>query len=350
MYRWLAVATVALALATTVFLASHRGGAGGPETPPARLLEHGGIPVVRLSGAPREKGRALGRALADRIREELSRSFLDGLREFTITSGEKLRGFLPDGYREQVQGVAEGAGITFDEALFLDTRFELAAHHLADAKGLPIEGAAGQGPTAAALFPAGAEKDLLVVVHEDLDPPLVLVARPGMTGGFLGISGNVAAAMRPIAEETPPPLHGLVWTLLLRRLLEAPPSGAYAAPEDVTGPISVAMSLSDGSAGTLNLAVFGAAWYAAGGLVSPTTDERPLPQGKAVPQVEREPADRERRAAEARGLLSGPPPEGRTLVILGPKEAVFEGAFGRRSAPLGAETAPPGPPGIAPGR
>jgi hypothetical protein len=309
MYRWFSFAIVLAAVLLTAYWALRGGGSGAAEAH-CHVEERGGVTVVRLSGAPRAKGRALGAALAVRIREELRRALpLDpGTRDFVVhTAGERLAPFLPPGYRDEIEGIAEGAGISFFEALFLNTRFELAAHHLAGGDGdLPTEGAVGPGPTAGCLFAAGAERSLVLVVHEDTDPKLQLLARPGMVGGFLGVRGNVAAAMRPMRSETPPGLHGLVWTLLLRRLLEAPGS----VPE-TTGGVSVAMALPDGGAGTLNVAVAGASWYAAGGTSSLTTDEA---VGERT--ARREPAEGARILAAATGLLDGPPPRGRVLVGL----------------------------------
>lgn len=321
MYRWLAFAVIGLALLATAYWALHGGGGGAEEAPfsGARVEEREGITVVHLAGPPRSKGRALGEALQGRIRAELQRALPadPGLKEFVVgMCGERLLAFLPEDYREEIEGIAEGAGIAFDEALFLNTRYELAAHAIAREEGeLAGEGAVGPGPEAGRLFADGAVRDLVVVIHEDKDPPLALLARPGMAGGFLGVAGNVAAALKPMRSETPPDLGGLVWTLLLRRLLEAPPRGGESLPE-VTGGVSVAMALPDGAAGTLNLAVFGATWYAAGGRHSLTTDESVGKPGTGIASAERGPAERERILGEAARLLGGPPPPGRTLVGL----------------------------------
>lgn len=315
MYRWLAVAVVGLAVTATAFW-SLRGGGRGAAAGSCRVEEHGGITVVRVSGPPREKGRALGAALRPRIRGELERALPEdpGVRDFVLRSaGERLQGFLPGGYREEIEGIAEGAQISFEEALLLDTRYELAAHHLAREEGdLAGEGAVGPGPEAGRLFLTENVSDLVVVIHEDRVPPLALLARPGMTGGFFGVAGNVAAVARPASSETPPDLGGLVWTLLLRRLVEGP-RDPY--PE-ATGRMSVAIAFPDGTVGTLSLAVSGATWHADG------------PDGPA---------------GEAPLILGDPPPPGRTLVSLrsgGGLTLVVAGSAGRREFRLG----PPAPP------
>jgi len=334
MHRWLAVAVVLLALLATGYWAS-RGGAGGAEAPFCRLEEHGGITVVFVSGTPRGKGRAIGAALKARIRTELDRALPEdpGLRDFVVrTAGERLGRFVPPRCREEIEGIAEGAGILFGEALFLDTRYELAAHRLAREEGdLAGEAAVGPGPEAGRLFPDGVEEDLVVVVHEDTEPPLALLARPGMAGGFLGVKGNIAAAARPMPSETPPDLGGLVWTLLLRRLLEAQ---ALEDPPDVTGPLSVAMALPDGSAVTLALAVSGTTRYAAGGGHSITED---APPSAGATAAGRDPAERASLAGRAARLLADPPPPGRTLVGLRAGHGlwlVVVGPGGRRESRL----------------
>jgi len=63
--------------------------------------------VVRLSGPPREKGRALGAALKARIREEIDRALPEdaGVKDFVLrTGGEKLGRFLPAPYRRGDRG------------------------------------------------------------------------------------------------------------------------------------------------------------------------------------------------------------------------------------------------------
>lgn len=341
MYRWAAVLVVLTAVLVTAFWSFKRGGSGGEEVAGARVVARDGVTIVRVAGSPRDKGRALGRALRERIRDELKRALPaeEGVADFAVkTCGERLAPFLPPALREEVEGLAEGAGISFHEALFLDTRYEIAAFGLArSAADLPSEGAAGPGPEAACILPTAAAEGLVVVVHEDEDPPLVLVARPGMTGGFLGTRGDVAGAMRPIRADVPPPLHGLVWTLVFRHLLE---KGPDLLPNDTTGPLSVALALPGGRAATLNLSVAGAAMRDAEGRSAVTTDE-PVEarQPGKLPHLRRVPAEEARIAAEAARVLGGGPPPGSVRVRLrggASGTLVLEGAEGTRTIPLAA--------------
>lgn len=339
MYRWLAVLVVALGVLSTFLWGSKRGGSGGLGAPDAALEEREGVLLVRVSGPPAAKGQRLGEALAGRIREEVTRSLPEdpGVREFALaTCGEKLSQYLPAHVRAEIEGVARGAGIRFEEALFLDTRFEIAAFGLAGPSAdLPAEGAVGPGPEAACLLPLEASRGLVVVIHEDLDPPLVLVTRPGMTGALLGARGDVAAVMRPVRDEATPPLTGLVWTLLFRRVLEEAPE---EPKEPGTGPLSIAMTLPGGTAATLSLGVAGAAWYRGSGPHSLTTDEPAVARRAATTaRLERDGATAARVAEGAAALLGGPPPGGMARVSLrggGSAVLVIDGPDGRRTIPL----------------
>jgi hypothetical protein len=120
--------------------------------------------------------------------------------------------------------------------------------------------------------------------------------------------------MRPITSDTAPPLKGLVWTLLLRRMLERPPEGRFDPPAEMTGPVSVAMALPGGNAGTFNLALWGASWYPADGPHTTTTDEVVGTRAGGMLLGRREPDVSTRIAADAARLLQGPPPAGTAIL------------------------------------
>lgn len=255
-----------------------------PPAPPveASLELADGITVLRLSGPPRAKGHAHGTALKDRIRSELERVRPKdpGVRRVAIdTCGARLLPFVPEDLRAELEGLAEGAGITVAEALFLNTRFELAAFRLARGlrpADLAGEAAVGPGPEVCRRFATerviGESAALVVVVHEDRDPPLVLVGLPGMIGGLAGLRGDVAGALCPEPGQVSPVLNGLVWPLLLRRLLEHPPGPGAALPSKATLAASVPLRTPDGRVGTLHVTPSGAEWYA-GGTFAATLEE-----------------------------------------------------------------------------
>ena len=247
---------------------------GTPATAGARLQMTDGIAVLHLSGPPRAKGHAHGVALADRIRSELERvrPSEPGLRAVAVdTCGARLLPFVPREMRAELEGLADGAGITVAEALYLNTRFELASYRLAGGDLRPADlagvAAVGPGPEVCRRFATdrllGAPARLMVVmVHEDRDPPLVLVGLPGMIGGFAGLRGEVAGALCPAPGQVSPVLNGLVWPLLLRRLLEQPPGPGGALPAKATLAASIPLRTTGGRVGTLNVTPSGAEWYA----------------------------------------------------------------------------------------
>ena len=267
----LLVVLVALAIHLRLAKPDPDGPSGAPPAG-ARLETEDGIAVLRLAGPPRAKGRAHGVAMADRIRRELERvrPADPGLREVAIeTCGDRLLPFVPTALRAELEGLAEGAGITLAEAFFLNARFELASFLLAEGDLRPAdllgEAAVGPGPEVRRRFATGRLVDgpttLVVTVHEDRDPPLVLVGLPGMIGGFAGLRGEIAGALCPVAGQVSPVLNGLVWPLLLRCLLEEPPAPGGALPAKATLGASIPLRAAGDRVGTLNVTPAGAAWY-----------------------------------------------------------------------------------------
>lgn len=322
------------------------GGGAGPGYEGARLSTSAeGIEVLRLAGPPRVKGRAHGEALAGRIREELDRARPadPGTAAFAIdTCGAMILPLLPEALREEIEGVAEGAGISVAEALFLNTRYELAAFNLVGA-GAGKAGFAGDagvdaaGPEVVRHFTPPEAEGLLLVVHEDRDPPLVLVARPGMVGGFLGLRGEVATALRPMQVDAPRFLSGLPWPLLVRVILETPPAPDGRLPGKPNLAASLPLVLPGGRAGTLNVSVEGGSWYPAAGAGFACATEDPV-EGRdgAVVRGRRAAGGAALEAEKARRILASGAPDGAVSIRLKGGRTGFSvswtGPAGRRRA------------------
>jgi hypothetical protein len=340
------LALVAAVVLATLWWTSRPGGDGADggraDYEGARLSTPAdGIEILRLAGPPRVKGRAHGAALAERIRQALERARPadPGTAAFAIDScGALLLPRLPEALREEIEGVAEGAGITAEEALFLNTRYELAAFNLVD--GARFAGAAAvgaAGPEVVRHFTPSEAEGLVVVVHEDQDPPLVLVARPGMVGGFLGLRGEVAASLRPMQVDAPRFLSGLPWPLLVRVVLESPPAPDGRLPAKPNLAASLPLVLPGGSAGTLNVSVEGGSWYpAAGGGFARATEEPVEGRDGAVAPGRRTAAGAALEVGEARRLLAAAAPGGAVAIRLKGGRTGFavswSGPDGRRSA------------------
>ncbi|EGB13314.1 peptidase C45 acyl-coenzyme A:6-aminopenicillanic acid acyl-transferase [Pseudodesulfovibrio mercurii] len=95
------------------------------------------IPVIELTGTPFERGVAHGRALGDLIAEfvesvtsvhQMNNGFIrvdkDRLETFCMKNLGFLEKFSPE-LVEEMRGIAEGAGVTFKEILYLNSFLEL---------------------------------------------------------------------------------------------------------------------------------------------------------------------------------------------------------------------------------
>jgi len=332
----LAVAFVAIALGAVLLVKLRSGAEPDVEPDPGGLDYTGGkldpgtnLTVLRLAGTPREKGRAHGRLLRDEIRMWVDRLRPDdrGVADFVLeTCGARLRPFLRPDVLEELEGVAAGAGISVEEALYLNTRFDLAAFGLVGGGGAIGEGAiaatfeqpaaVGPGPEVERWFARGEVQasDLVIIVHEDRDPCLVLVTLPGMVGAFCGLRGAIGGALRPVPTKTEPHLNGLVWPLVMRRLLDLPPSVGSELSAKVTRAMSMPLIL-PGGAGTLNVSPAGATWVPAPNGFAVTMDA-PAPAGMSMRRVIST-AQRNFVAEErARRLLTSDAPAGVLAVIL----------------------------------
>lgn len=295
-------------------------GSGGPEPAENRPSARVGRALF-LTGSAKEKGVAHGRLLGDQIRAALRRwkpADPGGAKFAIYTCGDRILPALPVALREEIEGIADGARIDLHEALFLNTRFELAAHRLVKS-GARFDGPAAvstSGPTAFQRFAGMDPAQLIVFVHEDTDPPLVLVGLPGMVGGFLGVAGTAAAALRPMRSETRPLLNRAPWPTLLRSLIETPPTEGAALAMPPTLAASVPMVRPDGEVGSLNLSPAGATWYPGFDGFALATEEAVTGEGGRVAVGRWTAAERLAASDTARDLISASPVSGAVSVRL----------------------------------
>ncbi len=274
-----------------------------------------------LSGSAREKGLAHGRLLGAEIRARLRglKPAEQGVAEFAIhTTGQRMLPVLPPALREELEGIAVGARIELLEALFLNTNHELAGHGLVTAEGR-FDGpaaVAAAGPVALQRFSGIDPASLVVFVHEDYDPPLVLVGLPGMLGGFLGVLGKTAAVLRPMASEVRPVLTGVPWPVLLRSLLETSPTAGAALPLPPTLAASVPMVRVDGEVGSLNLSPAGATWYPGFEGHALASEDPVTGEGGRIALGRRTAAERLAASESARALMGAGPSAGTVSVRL----------------------------------
>lgn len=222
------------------------------------------VTLLRLRGTPRLCGIEQGRRLAREIRARLDRLLPSdpGLYRFQVeTCGERMAAHLPPESRQELEGIAEGAGVKFLEILFLHTRTEIEAFR----SGPQACGRAYAGADEAGREMPPGEPDWVVLLYEGVDPTAV-VTLPGMAGGLLGGRGELLVAANSVRTEVTPVLNGLTFPLLVRRLLEAPPSPGRTLGARPTLYGSIAVGRRAGASGVLQTGTEGATWYAAPGV------------------------------------------------------------------------------------
>jgi isopenicillin-N N-acyltransferase-like protein len=91
------------------------------------------FPLIEISGPPRERGRQYGRQAAPRIRKGTSHYFAQ-LKQLSLDSAgvfKLVRDYLPvieafePVYIEEMHGIAEGAGVPFEDVVLLNARTEI---------------------------------------------------------------------------------------------------------------------------------------------------------------------------------------------------------------------------------
>src|SRR5438445_7038283 len=204
------------------------------------------FPHVRVEGSARERGRRYGERTADRVRRSI-----DAYREVfaqkagwdwpTVTAQalrfrEPIEGFNPR-YLEELQGLAEGAGVGVEDVLAINVRTEVmysAAARAAERQGRPF----GECSSFAVLPEASADGHTLIgqnwdwlmhssetvvvlEVRQDEGPDYVtvveagLLAKTGMNSSGIGLATNALATDLDRGEP------GVPYHVVLRGILDA---------------------------------------------------------------------------------------------------------------------------------
>ncbi len=217
-------------------------GAGGREPPRvvaeevpsgdrARLRFVEGIPVVRLQGARREMGRQYGSIFREQI-HYLRREYFHALptavvgQEDMAAWARAVEPFLPEKFREELRGLAEGCGLSYEDVLSMNAgidRFQSALCSTLAASGEATEG--GEAILGRNLdFPGRGilHKTTVVAIFDPDDGQAVAsVTWPGLLGVLSGMNerGVVGATMM-IHRRRGLLKPGLPYLLLYRDALE----------------------------------------------------------------------------------------------------------------------------------
>jgi hypothetical protein len=222
------------------------------EVPVAGSLgTRGGFRLLTLRGSPREMGHAHGRLLREEIRsiirslhemvsfavvslrtEGTARERMRELLNHTVGLARPLQRFLPDRLLEEMAGIAEGAGISYDEVLLLNVLPLLLENPWIESLRWPPRGAAAVSETpggAARLHgrlrwrPAETLRKHLVAIlrRPDRGFPSLAVELPGSVGVLSALnSEGVAVHGHSLATLDRSDLRGIPVNLLLREAIE----------------------------------------------------------------------------------------------------------------------------------
>lgn len=203
------------------------------------------FPLIELSGPPHARGVAYGRAAAERVRRSLV-LYRGELSRRGVSAGQieaLARDFLPrvegydPAYLEEMRGIAEGAGVSVEDIVFINCRTEMmfGARAMIDART-----AKNDGCTAVIVLPEASADGALIHAHnwdwreECVDTGVVLkirrgagpdmlvfveaggLARHGLNAAGISVTGNYLACDRDFRTGGGTPL-----ALVRRKLLEA---------------------------------------------------------------------------------------------------------------------------------
>jgi len=188
-----------------------------------------GLPILHLFGSPRELGLAHGRILSAQIarlkKKYLERLFRQGYAEDSVRRlCAGMEKFLSREFRQELEGMAQGAGLPFEDILLFHTFLDIfkvmccSTFVLAPeiAQGRVIFGRNLDFPTldVAHLY------SLVIVYHPDEGNRFFSVSWPGIAGALSGMNENglALAAMEVFQDETS--LEGEPYVLLFRRILQ----------------------------------------------------------------------------------------------------------------------------------
>jgi isopenicillin-N N-acyltransferase-like protein len=204
------------------------------------------FPTVQVSGSPRERGRQYGESARDRVRRSID-AYRDVFAHYAgwdwpKVTAEALRYVEPVGafderYVEEMHGLAEGAGVPFDDVIAINTRSEImfaAKARAADGQArLPAEctsfavlpEASANGHTLIGQnwdwLPYSFDTCMVVESQQDDGPDYVtvveagLLAKTGMNSSGIGLCANA------LVSDADRGVPGVPFHVLLRGILDA---------------------------------------------------------------------------------------------------------------------------------
>ncbi|MBI3096802.1 MAG: hypothetical protein HYY93_00935 [Planctomycetes bacterium] len=196
----------------------------------AVLEQIGNVPVYHVYGTPREMGRQAGAAMRDDIitlRDQYLLSFASTgeRREYLRRGALSMEKHIPSPYLEEMHGLAEGAGLPYEDILLANTFLDVARLTECSTFVVPAERSAD----GEALFGRNldfADRDCahrfsrVVVYHPAAGRPFLAVTWPGMIGVLSGMNEDGLACAVMNVYGYGDSADGMPYTLQFRRILE----------------------------------------------------------------------------------------------------------------------------------
>jgi hypothetical protein len=197
------------------------------EDAPARIVE--GVPVVRLAGSRREVGRLHGALLKEQI-HFLFREYFQALAVPTVGRknlddwAREVEPFLPKGYREELEGLAQGAGLEYRDVLLVNTMVDRLQELLCSTVAAGPEGTKGSevilGRNLDFFGRNLLHRATVVVVFEpEGETPVAAVTWPGLVGILSGMSRRGVAGATMMIHQGKTIRPGVPYMIMYREAL-----------------------------------------------------------------------------------------------------------------------------------
>ena len=205
------------------------------------------FPFISVSGAPYERGVQYGRAAADRVRLSAARygqslrnlGYSEAAQSALIRSLEPIIGEFHSPYLDEMRGIADGAGVPYDDIIMINARTEVLAKARTD-KVTPSDAEAEDGCTGVLVLPSRTvdgqlihaqnwdwkadcvDTGIVLRVRNDDGPDYLTfveaggLARSGLNAQGVSITANYLESDRDFTRL------GVPLSLLRRRVLEQP--------------------------------------------------------------------------------------------------------------------------------
>jgi predicted choloylglycine hydrolase len=201
-----------------------------PEAVRDRLRIVDSVPVLRVSGTPREMGFQHGAALRRQI-HFLHAEYYEAMVKRLVSEPElrewaqATEPFIPERYREEMRGLAEGCGLPYEQILIVNTmldRFQtVMCSTVVSAGGASKDGEVYFGRNLD--FPGRnvLQRMTIVLVWEPAEgTPLASVTWPGVLGVLSGMNAHGVAGATMLVHRGRDLRPGLPYLLMYREALE----------------------------------------------------------------------------------------------------------------------------------